>query len=363
MGPGQRRLGFTAQAAIAAAFVLSSSLLASCAGGRHQAATTTTSAPPTTLPATTTSTTLAPPPVAPLTGLPEPNPAQQGRPAVVVKIGNTDQARPQSGVGQADIVYEELVEGGLSRLAAVFQSNYPSQVGPVRSGRTTDLGIIDDLNKPVFAFAGANGLFLPKIRNQPIVDLDENNHGELFHRLALAPAPNNLYTNVQALANAAPPGGGPPAQLFSYRPASAAPSGAGVSSASRVNLSFPAAGVAWTWSAAGGLWQRVQNGTPDVDRAGEELGAANVIVQVVPYVTVAYANESGVITPIPEGQLLGSGPAWLFSAGKVVKGTWSRASLTAPTSWSDAGGAPFALSPGGTWIELLPAGASPFITP
>ena len=119
---------------------------------------------------------------------------------MVVKIDNVDAARPQSGINQADVVYEEEVEGGLTRLAAVFQSQYPAVVGPVRSGRLTDEGIADDLNHPVFAYSGTNAIFLPILRSQPVTDVDDDNHPGLFYRSNLNVAPHNLYANVASLA-------------------------------------------------------------------------------------------------------------------------------------------------------------------
>ena len=109
---------------------------------------------------------------------------------MVVKIDNVDAARPQTGVNQADVVYEELVEGGLTRLAAVFQSQYPTVVGPVRSGRLTDEGIADDLNHPVFAYSG-HQRHLParSSASQPVTDVDDGNRPDLFWRSNLAAAP------------------------------------------------------------------------------------------------------------------------------------------------------------------------------
>ena len=103
-------------------------------------------------------------------------------PAVVVKIDNVDAARPQTGVNQADVVYEEMVEGGLTRLAAIFQSQYPTVVGPVRSGRLTDAGIADDLNHPVLAYSGTNAIFLPILQSQPLTGSTPRTTRPSFYR-------------------------------------------------------------------------------------------------------------------------------------------------------------------------------------
>ncbi len=183
-GPRRRR-----RATLTALGTGAALLVAACGGGHPAVRAAPTTVSTTTVAPTTTTTTRPkppppkpPPPTAPLTGLLQPNHQQLSAPAVVVKIDNVAAALPQSGVNQADVVYEEEVEGGLTRLAAVYQSDYPAVVGPVRSGRLTDEGIADDLNHPVLAYSGTNAIFLPILRAQPVTDVDDGNHPELFSR-------------------------------------------------------------------------------------------------------------------------------------------------------------------------------------
>jgi hypothetical protein len=317
------------------------------------ATTTTKPAPPTTV---------ASPPTSPLTGLPQPNKAQLKAPAVVVKIDNVDPARPQSGVNQADVVYEEMVEGGLTRLAAVFQADYPTLVGPVRSGRLTDPPIVDDLNHPVFAYSGTNAVFLPILRSQPVTAVDDGNHAASFWRTSLHDNPHNLYSSVVGLASMSTTHA-PPPPLFNYLPAHTAFHGTGIQPAAQVAIGFPNAAVGWTWSPAAHLWLRSQNGTIDVDGAGIQLSTTNVIVQFVPYIVSLRGYESGIPTTIPAGELVGTGVAWLFSNGEMVKGTWSRATVTSVTTYKDARGAPIRLNRGRTWVELPQIGVTPTVVP
>jgi hypothetical protein len=298
-----------------------------------------------------------------LTGLRQPNNAQLRAPAVVVKIDNVDPARPQTGIREADVVYEELVEGGLTRLAAVYQSQYPTMVGPVRSGRLTDSGIADDLNHPVFAYSGTNGIFLPILRSQPLTDVDGSNRPDLFYRSNLAAAPHNLYSSVVSLAGASTTHA-PPRPLFAYVTGRSTFTVPGLVPVSHLGVRFPQTSVTWDWYAKARLWLRAQNGTIDVDRAGVQIGATNVVVQFIPYYTSAMATgEGGPPAPIPAGQLVGSGTAWYFSNGHLVKGTWTRASLTAVTSYKDSKGARIHLTPGHTWVELVPLGTVPQVSP
>ncbi len=364
---GRRRGPGVPAARAAALAALGATVLAGC-GGHHKltlqrppAATV----PPTTV-ATTTTTTRPKPkpkPLQPLTGLPATSAAQVTNPAVIVKIDNIDAARPQTGPNQADIVYEELVEGGLTRLAAVFQSGYPTVVGPVRSGRLTDIGIADDYNHPVFAYSGTNGVFLPILRSQPFTDVDGDNHPGAFYRVSFAATPHNLYSNVATLA-AISSTRTAPLPIFSYHAPGAPFTGAGVSPAQHVGITFPDARVAWDYNAATGLWQRTQNGTPDLDRSGQQMTANNVVIQFVPYVTSGLATgEGGPPAPIPEGILTGTGKAWFLSGGRIVGGTWSRPNLTTRTTFKDQAGAVIRLAPGRTWIELVPVGTAPQLVP
>lgn len=333
-------------------------VLAGCGGGHHAKALppTTTS---TTVPATTTTTV---PPVYPLTGQPATDTNQAQSPAVVVKIDNVDQARPQTGIGQADVVYEEMVEGGLTRLAAIFQSNYPTHVGPVRSGRITDEGIGDDLNHPVFAMSGTNAVFLAQLRAQPWTEADAGNHGNLFYR-GPGVSPHNQYSTVAGLAKLDSVQQPPPA-LFQYRASGTPSTGAGAASASYLGIGFPAASITWNYNAQTGEWARGQNGTADVDSSNTPLAATNIVILFVNYITSGMVAGEGVgPTPIPQAVMNGNGQAWVLSGNQVVKGTWNRNSLTEPATYTDTAGQPITLLPGKTWVELVPTGTVPALNP
>jgi hypothetical protein len=345
----------------AAALVACASLvvvLGACGSHRRAAATTTLPAPSTTKDSTTTTRPALP--TAPLTGLPETNPAQLHAPAVVIKIDNVTGALPQTGINQADVVYEEMVEGGLTRLAAVFQSDYPSVVGPVRSGRLTDEYIADDLSHPVLVYAGTNAIFLPILESQPVTTATMNLDPNLFYRAGPNVAPHDLFSNVAALARLDTVQAAPH-PLFRYLPEGKTFAGA---PASQLSIGFPAAAISWVYRASAHGWLRVQNGLPDVDTAGRQVDATNVVVLFVPYITSGMATgEGGPPAPIPEGIMSGTGQAWFLSDGKIAMGTWSRSSLTSVASYRTAAGQPVLLTPGQTWVELVPVGNTPVVTP
>jgi Protein of unknown function (DUF3048) N-terminal domain/Protein of unknown function (DUF3048) C-terminal domain len=348
---------------VLAAWAAGLTALGAC-GSHHRVAAPATTTSTTAPPSTTTTTTQPPsPPVSPLTGLPPSSASQLLAPAVVVKIDNIDVARPQSGIGQADVVYEEMVEGGLTRLAAVFQSSYPTVVGPVRSGRLTDEFIADDLNYPVFVFSGTNANFLPILESQPVTAVTQASDPGLFYRAGPKVAPDNLYSNVVSLAQLSRTKTAP-APLFTYVPQGTQFGGAAAGPAASIAIHFPAASVFWQYSPQAAGWVRSQNGTTDIDAAGHPIVATNVVVMFINYVTSGMATGEGVPpTPIPEGVLTGTGPAWFLSGGKIVRGTWSRSGLTAVATYENASGSAVQLTPGKTWIELVPAGNAPTVTP
>jgi hypothetical protein len=351
------------------AVTLAVGVLAAGCGSSHKAAvatttTTTTLAPTTTTTVPPSTTTTAPVAVYPLTGLVAPSAAALARPALVVKIDNIPAALPQTGLENADVVYEEMVEGGLTRLAAVFQEGGAPILGPVRSGRTTDIAIVSDLNYPLFGFSGANPIFLAEIRAAPIVDVDAERESSVqYFRMGPNAAPNNLYTSTAKLYALDPGAVNGPPPLFKFRKLGSPATGAGASVVTHAALSFPQASATWDWSAKGNVWLRGQDGLPDMDSAGAQLAASNVIIQRVPYSTDGYATGEGLPpSPIPKGQLVGTGSAWVLTGGKMIVATWSRPTITSVTTWTDSAGHPVLLEPGNTWIELLPTGSTPIFS-
>jgi hypothetical protein len=335
-------------------------LIAACSGKSSKAAVATTTTTSTTVATTTT----APPPVYPLTGLPVTDLATAARPALVVKIDNADgagnnTARPQLGLNQADVVYEEMVEGSVTRLAAVFQSTDSDPVGPVRSARSTDVAVFSPLNRPLFSWSGANAGFAQLIRESPLVDAGYDAHSDLYTRRNESGhvAPHNLYSSTPALYSVSPPSAPPPNPLFSYRAAGepVLPSARPVNS---VNLTFGngagSAPVDYLWNAAAGGYARSQKGSPDVDENGTQITPRNVIVQFVTYHDTGYTDVTG--APVPEADLVGTGSAWILTNGSLIDGNWSKAATDAIPVYTDKAGNPVKLTPGRTWVELVPIG-------
>jgi Protein of unknown function (DUF3048) N-terminal domain/Protein of unknown function (DUF3048) C-terminal domain len=299
-------------------------------------------------------------PVGPLTGLPI-DPARAGRPLLVVKVDNAPKARPQMGLGAADVVVEEEVEGGVTRFAALFHSLDAPAVGPVRSARSTDILFATALNRPLFAYSGANSAFQGLIARAPLVDVGVDRFPGDYRRQAGRPAPYNQFSSTPALASHAPSGASPPPPLFPFRRVGEPTDAAGAAPTAGLNVEYRdviLTAVQYLWDAPSGTWKRNQSGSPHVDQAGLQFAPRNVVVQFVNYRDTGSRDQSG--AAVPEAELVGEGEAWVFTDGKVVRGRWRKAGPGAVTEYLDASGAPVRMTPGQTWIELpRPGKAAP----
>ncbi|MEO5723819.1 MAG: DUF3048 domain-containing protein [Ilumatobacteraceae bacterium] len=339
---------------------------ASCSSGNSAAttvsSTSTTLAPSTTLATTTTtsiasdttmsSTSTAPAtPVMALTGEPITDQAKADRPALVVKIDNHPQARPQSGLNQADIVIEENVEH-LTRFAAVFQSQDADPVGPIRSGRTQDVMMLGSLNKPLFAWSGGNGRVTAAIDGSDLVDVGPYGAGAAAYfrdQSIKRDSEHTLYSRTPTLFALAPAGAAPPLEQFHYLSSGAASTG---TPAVGVTLAMDGVNVKWAFDAASGSYLRQQDGKPHMVAGGGQVSAANVVVLSVDY------QASPADARSPEAQTLGTGPVTVFTAGKMITGTWTRSDRLQPFTLTDSSGEQIQLTPGRTWVELARVGKS-----
>jgi hypothetical protein len=294
--------------------------------------------------------------VAPLTGLPVADPQLVNRPALLVKIDNAPQARPQTGLDKADVVYEEMVEGGIVRFLAVFHSQEGGSVGPVRSVRPVDADIVTPI-RGLFSYAGGAAQYKALVARAPVrlVGIDELQGGYIKRRGRSAP--HNLYAETKKLYEAAGGDMTSPAPLFTYLPAGQpfAPAGAGPVTSVTVNIS-PASRATWDFDPAGNVWLRGTNGTPHTVEGGPQLRFSNVVVQFVQYRNTGNRDAAG--NPVPDATVIGSGEALVLSAGKLVKARWTKNSSTEATIYADSAGQRIPLTPGTTWVTLAPIGAT-----
>lgn len=326
-------------------------------GGSEAAAPATTTAPQ-----PTSTTELA---EAPLTGLAVDDLDVLERSAVIVKVDNDPKARPQSGLDKADVVIEERVEGSVVRFVAVFHSQDAKLVGPIRSVRSTDPGVVAPFGG-VFAFSGGIAAFETQLRRAGVKMITERNNENAFILRDGRTRPYKTFASTAELRDAGNVKGSPPA-LFTRVEAGATfgSSGLGLpaAKATKATVVFGSRTTAvWDYDAVAGRWKRTTNGTAHRVEGGAQLSFTTVILQRVPYRDTGFTDRSS--SQVDEAVLVGRGEAIILAQGRQVKARWSKASLKAPTVYTDAAtGDPIAIPAGTTWVSLVPTDAPITILP
>ena len=293
--------------------------------------------------------------VYPLTGLPVTSPAAARRPALSVKIDNISTARPQVGLDAADLVVDTPVEGGLTRLFAVFQSQGAPLVGPIRSARPVDADLLTLLRGGVFAYSGADSREIAPVRaHSGAVLVSNDDHSQYFTRARDRQAPHDVVSSTARLLAAGQDLGspkGPPKPLFTWSPT--VPSGRAVRS---VTVPFSTDTRAdWRWD--GQRYLRSQDGTVDRLTGGAQISATDVVVLTVELRHTGIFDDAGNEDPLVV--VVGGGSCSVLRDGVLIQGRWSRAGRGGPLRLLDRTGKTIALHPGRTWIELLPTGRNP----
>lgn len=285
--------------------------------------------------------------IAALTGLPADTPVTQ-RPILAVKIDNYGPARPQWALDEADAVIEENVEG-ISRFVALFHTHLPEFVGPVRSARIGDLDMLSAMNRPVFAYSGANPGVTDWINSAAgsnvLVDWTALRH-PCYKRSPDRPGPHNLLLDPTCAVNSSPTAG-PARPLWQITSTWTAPNHAGVLADTAFTVDMDGVAVGWTWDGASGKYLRAQDGQPHVAVSGVQISAQNVVEIATEY----YPSPVDARSPTPN--TVGSGAAVVHRNGTAVPVVWTRATAYDPFSFVDpVTGQPVALNTGTTFIEL-----------
>ena len=314
----------------------------------------TTSAQPTTSTTAATTTTVAPvgPVPAPLTGLPVPidQATRLLRPALAVKIDNSPEAMPQVGINSADLVWEIQVES-ISRLMAVFHSGDAPLVGPIRSARLSDVGLLRMMGRPLFGWSGANdGVSGAVYKSSWIknVNWDRVKTSD-YHRRGDRRPPHNLYTDTATLYRYAEAGQQAPPPLFDYL----APGQSTVGSVPVAGISEKVGTTPSQWAWDGSQWLRWQYGKRDATEDGGQASATNVVIIETPYIN---RTKSPVAVP------LGAGHVTVLTNGMATEGTWARGNEPDMLTITGSDGQPLRLAPGRTWIELTDGRTASVIT-
>jgi len=270
-------------------------------------------------------------------------------PALSVKIENSPGARPQGGLDRADIVWEQLVEGGMTRFVAMFHSDLPEAIGPVRSVRPMDAAIAGQVGGGL-AFSGGQAEYQAKISAAGVSLISHDGGNAGFYRDPNRQGDHRLFGDTEQLLGEVSEAEAPP-ELFSYPDEGEDPAAARAGSeANTVETSFPASKPSWQWN--GEAWQRMESGQAAHAESGAPLEAANVVVIRVEVRDTGNRDAAG--SMVPETVLTGSGEAMVFSGGHVVDGTWEKDGDADPLRLVGADGEELTLAPGKTWVELVP---------
>ena len=301
-----------------------------------------------------------PPGVNPLTGLPVDHPENLDRRPLIIKIDNyPPEIRPQSELMQADIVWEHLLSGGVTRFAAIYLSSDPDHVGPVRSSRLIDFDLVR-IYRSLFVYSGMAQGTLDVLRTDPLAISRAVTGG--CPALCRFPKPgiayeHTLYGDGVALRQLADQLGRDTTPQPLYGMAfDDAPLTDGTP-LSQIRVAYRNTDVQWTYDPGSGRWLRAEDGQPHMDAStGEQINAANVLVLEAdhleqPYVADNYWGPGNYAFSVP---LIGEGRVFLFRDGQYVEGTWRRSDRDEPLRYYNLDGSDLLFKPGNTWVELVP---------
>lgn len=289
-------------------------------------------------------------PTCPLTGLEPKNEKVAERPAVAVKIENNFAAYPLAGLEEADVVYEEVVEGGLTRFLAIYHCSDAAKAGPVRSARIIDPGIMVPYTR-ILAAAGGNDAVRAELESADIFSIDENTAGDAMSR-AERPgisSEHTLYGDTAALRKLGTKkfDEAPSDELFEFGDLEGKSKKAG-----SVTVNMSSTVVRYEWD--GNQWMRFDHDAPLSMESGTAIGVDNVLLEQ--HTVNLSETLSDVIgsasTEIAD--VTGQGKAVLFRDGRQIVGRWKRDSIESPVVFETKEGDEMVLHEGTTWIQLVP---------
>lgn len=271
-------------------------------------------------------------------------------PVLAVKIDDTNAAHPQIGVEDAEIVYIEQVEAGLTRLAAIYSTVIPQRIGPVRSARISDIDILNQFGRVAFAYSGAQRKLLPVIAAANLEDLGAQRQSPtiyttdparrspfamvlradlLMQKIRDNNLPVDLAKSVGFVFGDLPEGGKPVQQVV---------------------MNWPSATYSAQWSEKESRWHLSHNGKLNLAESGIVLGPTTLVIQMVKISPSEYGDKFGGITPLSE--TVGTGKAYVLRNGEVFSATWNRPFPDSGTTFSLADGSTMNFAAGQIWVAL-----------
>ncbi len=286
---------------------------------------------------------------------PEPVNSLSGRigsdgPILVVKIDDTPPAHPQAGLEDADVVYIEQVEGGLTRLAAVFSSTIPTVIGPVRSARISDIEILEQFGRVAFAYSGAQKKLLPVIAAANLENLGAQRQSqEIYSNDPLRNAPTAMMLQAQTLMQKVKEQQLPVAisKSAGWSFSESFDTGTAIASA---KVSWPANSYDAVWSNVEKRWLLSHKGVPNISASGVHLAASTFVIQIVSITPSEYGDKFGGVTPFTA--TVGSGSGYILRDGKYISALWDRPTPESGTAWKTTSGEMIPFAPGQIWIAL-----------
>lgn len=267
---------------------------------------------------------------------------------LIVKLDNTHNAQPHAGLKDADVVYIEEVEYGITRIAAVFSSIVPKRIGPVRSARITDIDLTAQYGSPAFAFSGVQRKMWPAIQGAPLIDVSPNKDAVNYSRDHDRRAPYNYFLNGVDTLKLATEASSDRDMGFVF--SNDVPAGGSVNT--RAKMKWSEASAEFTYDPLTALYKVKLNGYPaeaEENNAGQN--AATVVIQNVKQTPSKYFDKGGGNTP--HAATIGAGTAVVLRDGMSYDVTWSRPSAEVGTTFTMADGSPMPFKPGQQWIVLL----------
>ena len=269
---------------------------------------------------------------------------------LAVKIDDTSAAHPQIGLEDADIVYIEQVEAGLTRLAAIFSTRIPQRIGPVRSARISDIDILSQFGRVAFAYSGAQRKLLPVIASANLEDLGAQRQSPTIYTtdparrspyamvlradlLMQKVKDNNLSVDVAKSVGF----------VFGDLPEDGKP-------VQQVVMNWPSATYSAEWSEKESRWHLSHNGKLNLADSGVVLGPTTLVIQMVKISPSEYGDKFGGITPLSE--TVGTGKAFVLRNGEVFSTTWNRPFPDSGTTFSLADGSAMNFAAGQVWVAL-----------
>jgi hypothetical protein len=272
-------------------------------------------------------------------------------PVLAVKIDDTSAAHPQVGLNSADVIYIEQVEGGLTRLAAIFTDKIPDLIGPVRSARISDIEILDQYGRVGFAYSGAQSKMRPVLAAANLENISaERNPPSIYQTDKSRFSPTNMMLDAKALLKKTIEVEGKKIDIVKSVGWQFGKGSEQAKELTSATIKWPAAKYGITWSTSEKRWLLTFNGKPNLDSNGRQLGSPNFVIQKVSITDSIYHDKVGGVTPF--SNTVGSGSGYLLRDGKIVAISWQRPSSQVGTIWTLVDGSVANFADGQVWIAL-----------